>query len=134
MTRGGRQAGEEHLLALCEYLRRLAEAGEGVPERAGKANVTAVALACGFNREVLYQNPRCKAVLAEAVVRLGLAKPSADVADDGQDDRARLENRIRTLEQQNAALYAEVHELRRRLRRVEHIEEHFVRTGRRITP
>ncbi len=35
-------------------------------------HLTAVAKACGFNREVIYQNPRCKALLAEAAANLGL--------------------------------------------------------------
>ena len=66
-------------------------------------NVSAVALACGFDRAVLYQNPAARQLLKEAAARLGLdAKVSAwdAVAVDLRDQR------ILKLEQENANLKA----------------------------
>jgi hypothetical protein len=112
---------------------RLKAVGEGLPARAGKLNVTAIALACGFNREVLYQNPRCKGLLNEALKHLGLGRET-NVPAANDDQRVRLERRINKLEQENAALYAEVLELRRKLKLFEHIEQHMVETGRWVVP
>ena len=94
-------------------------------------NVSAVALACGFDRAVLYQNPAARQLLKEAAARLGLdAKVSAwdAVAVDLRDQR------ILKLEQENANLKAEIFELRRNLRRLEHVEEIMIETGRRVSP
>lgn len=133
MTISGRQKGDQNVEALKIYLARLLAANEALPAHGGKINITAVALACGFKREVLYQNPRCKQILGEAIKKLGLgSEPAAQtVANDGV---VLLERRINTLEQENAALYAEVLELRRKLRQFEHIEQHMVETGRRVVP
>lgn len=133
MTISGRQKGDRNFDALKAYVIRLKAAGEGLPSRAGKLNVTAIALACGFNREVLYQNPRCKGLLSEALQHLGLGKEVNTPAVD-DDQRVKLERRINKLEEENAALYAEVLELRRKLKRFDHIEQHMVETGRRVVP
>jgi hypothetical protein len=45
------------------------------------------------------------------------------------DDRVLLQRRINSLQQKMAALYSEVLELRRKLRRFEQIEAHFAQTG-----
>jgi hypothetical protein len=137
MTNGGRQAGDEHVAALSSYLAGLSQDGEGVPQRAGKLNFTAVARACGFNREVLYQNPRCKALLAAAMDTLASIEANAAAEPTGASSAAGdavLERRVGQLERQNAALYAEVHELRRQLKQYETIEAVFVETGRRVIP
>ncbi|MGE0768928.1 MAG: hypothetical protein AB7L90_21000 [Hyphomicrobiaceae bacterium] len=133
MSISGRQKGDHNFEALKGYVLRLKAAGEGLPARAGKLNVTAIALACGFNREVLYQNPRCKGLLIEALKHLGLGGGSQAPAPV-DEKRVVLERRINTLEKENAALYAEVLELRRKVRRFEHIEQHMVETGRRVVP
>ena len=56
----GAEIGRKNAAALKEYLRGLKAQSGQLPARGGKVNVTAVALACGFDRGVLYQNPRCR--------------------------------------------------------------------------
>jgi hypothetical protein len=127
--KSGRQLGEEHAGRLRAYLDRV----ESLPSRGGKLNVSAVALACQFDRAVLYNNPACKQMLADAVAAKGLSGIlSGDVAAPGNDTIVRLERRVHQLEQLNEALKAEVYELRRELARRPIIEEHVIETGRRI--
>jgi hypothetical protein len=127
--KSGKQLGEEHTQRLRAYLDRV----DGLPSRGGKLNISAVALACQFDRAVLYNNPACKQMLADAVAAKGLLGIlSQGTADDVDDSTARFERRIHRLEQLNAALKAEVYELRRQLARSPVIEDHVVETGRRI--
>jgi hypothetical protein len=127
--KSGKQLGEEHAGRLQAYLAGV----ERLPSRGGKLNVSAVALACEFDRAVLYNNPACKQMLAVAVAAKGLSEiPSHDTANDVDDAKVRLERRVHELEQLNAALKAEVYELRRQLARIPIIEDHVVETGRRI--
>jgi len=141
--KSGRERGAENVEALRTYVAALEAEGRAVPERGGKVNVSAVALACGFDRQVLYSNPAAKALLEEAVGRLGLGMPeqrrmARRDADSGPDPRDR---RIHQLEQANASLRAELHALREeklqlkaKLARLGHIEAHIIETGRRVAP
>ena len=128
-AKSGAQIGAENATRLKAYFAGLQAAGQGLPERDGKANISAIALAAGVDRQVLYKNPAAAAALAEAVALLGLAPPQRQepqvAARDGRDQR------ILKLEQENAALKAENLDLRRRVRRLEHVESHMVETGRR---
>lgn len=114
----------------CEYaekLRAYLSSVEALPARGGVANKAAVAQAAGIPRESLYTNPACSALLDEAIQTKGLAGAKKD------DERAKLERRLSTLEQTNAALVAEVHELRRKLEQYRHIEA-MLEEGRRVIP
>jgi hypothetical protein len=127
--KSGAMLGAEHVARLNSYLQCLATEGRRLPSKSGKVNVSAVALACGFDRAVLYQNPAARSILQEAAIRLGLDAQIA-VRDSTAVDRR--DQRILQLEQENATLKAEVFEIRRALRRLEHIEELMVETGKRI--
>ncbi len=122
--------GKEHIDALTRYIEGLRETNSGLPSRSGKVNVAAVATACGFNREVLYQNPHCRQLLADAAKTIGL-RGVEHRDDSGDADKVKLERRITNLEQQNAVLVAEVHELRRQLTLYRHIEE-MLEAGKRV--
>jgi hypothetical protein len=130
----GRDIGDAHVEALQTYLSKLRGANVALPHRGGKVHLTAVAKACGFNREVLYQNPRCKALLAEAAANLGLTALETRADVDSKPETAALERRITQLERHNASLYAEVHELRRQLRQFQAIEAVLTESGRRVIP
>jgi hypothetical protein len=130
----GRDIGDAHVEALQAYLSNLREANVALPRRGGKVHLSAVAKACGFNREVLYQNPRCKALLAEAAANLGLTALETRTDVESKPETAALERRIAQLESQNASLYAEVHELRRQLRQFQAIEAVLTESGRRVIP
>jgi hypothetical protein len=129
IRKSGKQLGEEHSGRLRAYLDEV----ERLPSRGGKLNISAVALACQFDRAVLYNNPACKQMLADAVAAKGLSGIlSNDTVGSVDDAKVRLERRVHQLEQLNAALKAEVYELRRQLACNPIIEEHVVETGRRI--
>ncbi len=123
------QISEENYAKLETYVERMQAAGLKLPSRGGKVNKTAVATACGFNRETFDQNTRFEKRLIKAVEDLGLEPPkSADTSTSTRDtgDKAR----ITALEQQLASLRSENLELRHKVSRY----EHSTLTGRRVVP
>ncbi|MBB4585578.1 hypothetical protein GGE50_001444 [Rhizobium leguminosarum] len=121
------QISEENYAKLETYIERLQAAGLKLPSRGGKVNKTAVATACGFNRETFDQNDRFKDRLMLAVKDLGLEPQKApDQPPRDGGDKAR----VTILEQQLASLRGENYELRRKLARY----EHSTVTGRRVVP
>jgi hypothetical protein len=130
--KSGAALGAANVDRLKDHLDALAREGRGLPMRGGEINRSAIALACGFDRQVLYKNPAAKALLDAAVERLdtGDAKedePKPEVKSDRRD------RRIMTLEQQNAALRAENAGLREKLRRLDHVENIMMTTGRQVS-
>ncbi|WP_291825804.1 DUF6262 family protein [Bosea sp. (in: a-proteobacteria)] len=126
----GAALGAENVEKLRRYLHQLSDEKQPLPERNGRANVSAIALACGFDRQVLYKNPGAKRLLAEAVAELGLDAPAPTDAASEAPQADRRDRRIQRLEQENAALRAELTELRERMRRLHHVEAHMVESGR----
>jgi len=128
------QVSEDNYSRLETYLDRLKAAGLKLPSRGGKVNKTAVATACGFNRETFTQNKRFSDRLAEGVIELGLEERVP--AEDGVDSETvpkrdtADKTRIAQLEQQLASVRSENYELRRRLARYEHATS----TGKRVIP
>ena len=116
-NKSGQQVGADNVNKLKAYL----DGVEAVPARGGKVNVTAIAEACGFDRGVLYQNPTAKKMLAEAVEMKGL-KGTEVRAEKADMDRLVLENKVASLESKNSALVAEVYELKRKLKQLQHVE------------
>lgn len=118
--------------ALNRYLDALRREGKGLPSRSGRVSQSAVALAAGLDRQTLYKNPHCRALIEAAAQEMGLsgiaAREPMGVQDDGKD------HRIQALETQVASLQAEVHGLRKQLAQFRHIEAHMVETGRRVIP
>jgi AcrR family transcriptional regulator len=130
--KSGQQVGQSYVAALETYLQALRAEGQGLPAKGGKVSTSAIALAAGVDRQSLYKNPTCRALLEAAAQEMGLAgieaKNVAIAKDDGKDQR------IQTLEARVAALTAEVHGLRRQLAQFGHIEAHLTATGRRVIP
>jgi polyhydroxyalkanoate synthesis regulator phasin len=131
LPKSGSEIGTENVERLRRYLADLENEGRKLPERGGRANVSAIALACGFDRQVLYKNPAAKRLLDDAVQRLGLAEAAGDEKPVMRSDRR--DQRILTLEQQNASLRAENAGLREKLWRLEHVEDIMIDTGRRVS-
>jgi Family of unknown function (DUF6262) len=134
MTKGklaisGAAAGAENAARVRTYLENLEAVGRGLPERDGKPNMSAIALAAGVDRQVLYKNPAARVAVEEAATRLGLEAFEPRATQPVRDLR---DQRILKLEQENASLKAENSELRRRLRQLEHMESHMAETGRRV--
>lgn len=119
------QISEENYRRLEDYIQRLRDAELKLPGRGGRVNKTAVATACGFNRETFAQNKRFDALITEAVKELGLEAPKVPEVDPRE---RRDKARILTLEQALASLRSENLELRRKLARY----EYMTTTGRRV--
>jgi len=128
MTKGrsGGEIGTENVEKLQRYLASI----DALPARGGQVNVTAVAVAAGIDRQVVYKNPECRRLLEEAVTDKGLRGIEERPVQILDEDRVRLERRVSELERANAALVAENAELRAKLRRYGHIDAHLIETGR----
>lgn len=117
--------------------------------RQGKLNRSEIASECGFALSVVRQNPAVRAALEALEARLlalnilgsakaapGASKESADVATTQAVDRrimaakSKAEQRAKALEEENAALKAEVRDLREQLKTYRHLDEHLCATGR----
>lgn len=116
--------------------------------RGDKLNRSEIAAECGFALSVLRQNPAVKGALQDLEARLdvfgvaqslGTAPRSFHTETNAEDKvierrvmaaKGQAEARVKMLEEQNAALKAEVAGLRERLRRFEHLDDHLCRTGR----
>ena len=133
MSKSGRQIGAEYTEALLGYLEALREEGKGLPARAGKVSVAAVALASGVDQQSLYKNPKCRELLEQAAQELGLQAIEARATGPTTTDDAKIQ-RIQVLEAQVSTYKAEIEGLRRELRRFDHIEKHMIETGRRVIP
>ncbi len=131
MSKNGQQLGAENAGVLERYLEALKTDGNGLPSRNGKVSINAVALVTGVAAQNLYKNPRCRELLERAAQELGLAPIGREEGKAKDDPRDR---RIQSLEARIASLQAEVEDLRQRLRRFAHIEQHMVETGRRVIP
>ena len=127
----GYEKGAENFAALQQYIETLSREGLGLPARNGKVSASAVALAVGVDRQTLYKNAGCRALLESAAQELGLQAIEARANGLTTKDDAKTQ-RIQVLESQVATLKAEVEGLRRQLRRFAHIEQHMVETGRRV--
>lgn len=114
--KSGQQIGAENVAKLKSYL----DSVDAIPARAGKANITGIAKACGFDRQVLY-NGKAKQMLADAIAEKGL-KGLEQRETEADPERIMMEGKINRLEQANAALSSEVFELRRKLRKLAHLE------------
>ena len=123
--RGGQEIGQEYVDKLWHYLNGV----NALPARSGKVNMTAIAEASGVPRQSLYKNDNCRQMLEEATATKGLLGIEDRSADDS--GKVKLERRVMTLEQSNASLVAENHELRRQLKKLRHIEEMMLQ-GKRV--
>lgn len=131
-AKSGSAIGAENVKSLEDYLTALEKEGRPLPMRGGEPNRSAIALACGFDRQVLYKNPAAKALLDAALANLpSVAGDEEEAKPEAKSDRR--DRRILTLEQQNAALRAENAGLREKLRRMEQVEDIMVTTGRRVS-
>lgn len=117
--------------------------------RQGKLNRSEIAKECSFALSVVRQNPAVKLalealearLLASGVLQSEKAAPSAstevrmNATSQAIDKRimaakAKAEQRVKQLEEQNAALKAEVRDLRDQIKIYRHLDEHLCSTGR----
>lgn len=111
-----------------------------LPTRAGKVNVTAIARACGFDRQVLYSNPACKALLELAAHRHGVETMEMGFEDKAPDQMVSMsklreaERHIGKLEKKISEMRARIVGLETRLRRQGDIDDLLISRGRRGYP
>lgn len=137
-SKNGRQVGAENAEKLRDYLSELKAKGGRLPSRGGKPDKSAISIACGFNRQTLYNNPEAITLLGTAVEEIGL-EGGANVIADGkaahmQQQMDRRDRRIQQLEETLQARVAEIQGLKEQLRQYAVIEEVMSTNGRRFRP
>ena len=147
-SKSGQQIGLENIDRLKAYLDSLKLAGLSVPQRNGRPNLSAIAAACGFDRQVLYHNPKAATLLSKAVEHDqtgNTANPNLECPGQSLEEllSARLqsrEKRIAEVEGKLLAARAEIEELRNKVLQLEErnarlrlFEAHVLETGRRIS-
>jgi DNA repair exonuclease SbcCD ATPase subunit len=144
----GRQKGAENAEILRAYLKELRGSGNRLPARNGTLDKSAIAFACGFNRQTLYNNPEAIALLEQALNEIGIEVSTAasDMPIGGkvehlQKQMDKRDKRIRQLEEMLAARTAEltamkreVKEVKDQLRQYTAIEEVMTMNGRKFRP
>lgn len=143
-TKNGQQIGADNVERLRIYVNSLKESGARLPSRNGKPDKSTIALAAGFNRQTLYNNPEAITLLEQAVINIGLErdKPKIDGRAaylqnevEKRDRRTQsLEEKLQTKIAENGELRRENRELRERLRQYEIMEEVMTTSGRRFSP
>lgn len=129
--KSGQQVAEENVQKLLDYLEDLEARGEPLPRRAGELNRSEIARICGFDRNVLRTNPRCKALLEDA--DQADRKRHYDrlhQAEMRREEKAKVERDRTALEEQNLKLMAENASLRREVDRLRRVESLILQTGK----
>ena len=114
--------------------------------RGGKLNRTEVAAECGFGTPAFRQNPSIAQALHALEARLSescVTKPVEAPTDEATSHAAEMrilsskasaERRTKAVEEQNAALKAEVNDLKQKLKQYKFLDEHLATTGRMLRP
>jgi hypothetical protein len=130
----GRQIGDSHVSRLSEYLASVEREGRLLPRRSdGTLNLSEIARECEFDRQVLYKNPRCQAMI-EQIGATNRDVPPVSITGTKPDPR---DQRIRELERKNSDLQERVIELEKSLKQADQYRrfyEHALETGRNIIP
>lgn len=142
--KSGKQIGADNVERLRVYIDHLKSEEARLPSRNGKPDKSAIALAAGFSRLTLYNNPSAIALLAEAVEEVGLEgelSPGSAKAAHLQHQVDRRERRIQRLEEllatkaaENEALRKDKRELEEKLRQYSVMEEVMSTSGRMFRP
>jgi hypothetical protein len=144
-SKSGHQVGAENAQRLRAYISELRTKGVRIPVRNGKPDKSAIAIACGFNRQTLYNNPEAVALLNDAIIEIGVDTGTPPAAEgkalhlqqqmDLRDRRIqRLEQLLATRSAENSALRQENKELKEQLRQYKTLEEAISTTGRTYHP
>ena len=123
-AKSNQEIGAESLARLREFLDRAA----AVPERNGKANISAIALASSVDRQVLYR-PDARALIEAAVAAKGLGMPDQQPRARPDELPTWAKRQIMDLQAQLTTARAEAADLRQQLRRLDHLERHLTETG-----
>jgi hypothetical protein len=148
----GREGGEENVRAFHDWGAERDRARDWTDYlHRGQLNRSEIARECTFALSCFRSNPGLKSALMALEARLRetgiLPSIASDSTSGGIDNGSRTtaesrvlrakyqaEQRVKVLEEQNAALRAEVTDLRDQLRRFEHLDAHLCKTGRLLHP
>jgi peptidoglycan hydrolase CwlO-like protein len=146
-AKSGQQVGAENAQQLRNYIRAIKANGGRLPSYKGKPDKSAIAMACRFNRQTLYNNPEAISILEAAVDDIGLEEERSESGDanpkathlqrqvDRRDRRIQeLEEKLEARTAENQAVKKENKELKEQLRRYFLIEEVMSTNGRRFRP
>ncbi|HVI90618.1 MAG TPA: hypothetical protein VM659_20125 [Dongiaceae bacterium] len=129
--KSGQQIAEEHVETLLAYIEGIEERREPLPRRAGELNRSEIARACGFDRNVLRTNPRCKALIDEADEKDRKANyDQLHQAEMRREEKSKTDRDRSALEEQNLRLMAENASLRREVERLRRVEDLMLHTGK----
>lgn len=121
----GKMVGEENVAKLKQWLDQV----DTLPMHGGKPNKSEIARLAGLaDRQPLESNPECQKLLAIAVATKG-----GELQSRFDEERARQERRIRELETRADKEMAENFELKRRLKKLQHVER-ILESGGRVMP
>lgn len=139
----GKQIAEQNVQTFAAWVAGKTDADFRQMVSRGVLSRTEIAKECGFAKSALDQNPRIKAALRELEQRLrdhGVlppavardpSEPSGPVMREPGQTRTAIEaERLRRLEQENAALRAEIGELKRTLEQFVVLRDALSMTGR----
>ena len=139
----GRQLGEQNVALFATWVASKTDDGFRAMANRGVLSRKEVAKECGFAKSALDQNPRIKADLRklEEGLRLrGVLPPVVErdpetphapvIREHGGQRAAQDAERLRRLEQENAALKVEVAELKRTVEKYAVLREALALTGR----
>lgn len=139
----GRQLAEQNVAVFTAWLASKTDDDFRAMANRGVLSRKEVATECGFAKSALDQNPRIKAVLHELEEGLrlrGVLPPAVErntespqaplMREPGRLRATEDAERLRRLEQENAALKAEVAELRRAVEKFTVLREALALTGR----
>jgi hypothetical protein len=151
MKKNGQQGGTDNVAAFENWKKQREIAADWADWMyAGRLNRKEISTDCGFARSCWESNPTLQAALAALETNLealgvlrqaikSIAAPGAsdEVSDQAVNRRVVLsknsaEKRVKTLEEQNASLRAELIEVREQLRKYKHLDDHLCTTGRLI--
>lgn len=153
MSRSGQQVAKDNIAKFQSWIAERDAACDWADYiRGGKLNRAEISAECAFARSVLQQNPAIKEglqALEQRLVTEGILQATR-IAPEASNDAAeasaratdkrimaakgKAEARVKDLEEQNAALRTENHELREQLRQRDVRDEHLARTGRLLPP
>lgn len=137
----GSQVAEENYQCFLGWKREKTDADFKALERRGVISRTQIVKECGFARSALTQNPRIKAALKgleDGLRARGILPPEVETEQSrelptrevGTQERVFDAERLRRLEQDNAALKQENAELKRQLSKYTVLQKALALTGR----
>ena len=139
----GQQLAEQYLVTFTTWVSSKTDAEFRAMASRGVLSRKEIAKECGFAVSVLNQNPRVKKLLLEKEKELrenGILPPRVDSTSEGGDEQpvrtrgkaqaAVTAEHVRRLETDNAALRAELSEVKSKLERYELLDEALATTGR----